>query len=122
MIKGAGTSMVVGLFFPFFLLFGEAFAQGDPRAGAKIFQSFKCGSCHGDDGTGQGRAAKALKIRATDWTHKPAMAKITDQYIKDIISKGGKALNKSKRMPGYSKKLKPADIENFLAYIRSLAK
>ncbi len=122
MMKRFCSILLLGLFFPFFILFGEAFAQGESKAGAKIFQSFKCGSCHGDDGTGQGLAAKALKIRATDWTDKPAMAKITDQYIKDIISKGGKALNKSTRMPGYSKRLKPADIENFLAYIRSLGK
>ena len=119
MIRGAGTSMVVGLVFLFFLLFGEAFAQGDPKVGAKLFKSMKCAACHGKDGKGEGPAAKAMKLKTADWTDKTAMAKLSDEFLKDIITKGGKALNKSNRMPAYGTKLKSVDVENLLGYIRS---
>ncbi len=105
------------------MIFGtELFAQGDPKAGAKFYKSLRCASCHGKDGKGVGPAAKAMKIKAGDWTDKAAMNKLTDEYFGDIISKGEKAINKSKRMTGYSKKLKAADVKDLVAYIRSFAK
>jgi len=97
-------------------------SQGDPKEGAKLFKLMRCGSCHGKTGMGQGPAAKAMKLKVADWTDKTAMSKLTDEYLKDIISKGGKALKKSKRMPAYSTKLKPAALEDLVAYIRSFAK
>ena len=122
MCTGVGTRVVFLLVFPFFLIYGEAFAQGDPKVGAKLFKSMKCAACHGKDGKGEGPAAKAMKIKAADWTDKTAMAELSDEFLKDIITKGGKALNKSTRMPGYSKKLKAADVKDLVAYIRSFAK
>jgi len=100
----------------------EPFAQGDPKAGAKIFNSLRCASCHGESGMGQGPAAKAMKIKASDWTDKTAMSKLPDKFLKAIIMKGGTAVAKSKRMPAYSKKLKPAELEDLVANIRSFAK
>ncbi len=122
MLKRVGGSIVLGLLFPFFLMSGEASAQGDSEAGAKFFKSLKCAACHGKDGKGQGPAAKAMKIKTADWTDKAAMEMVKDDFLKDIITKGGKAVSKSKRMPGYSKKLKPADVVDLVAYVRSFSK
>ena len=122
MLKSVGGSIVLGLLFPFFLMSGEAFAEGDSMAGAKYFKSLRCASCHGKDGKGQGPAAKAMKLKVSDWTDKAVMEKMADDFLKDIIAKGGKAVNKSTRMPGYSKKLKPADVADLVAYVRSFAK
>ena len=122
MLKSVGGSIVLGLLVPFFLMSGEVYAEGDFMAGAKFFKSLRCASCHGKDGKGQGPAAKAMKLKASDWTDKAVMEKMTDDFLKDIISKGGKAINKSKRMPGYSKKLKPADVVDLVAYVRSFSK
>jgi cytochrome c oxidase cbb3-type subunit 3 len=122
MLKRVGGSIILGLILPFFLMSGEVFAEGDSEAGAKFYKSLRCGSCHGKDGKGQGPAAKAMKLKAADWTDKAAMEKMTDSFLKDIIAKGGKAVNKSKLMPGYSKKLKPADVTNMVAYVRSFVK
>ncbi len=122
MLKRVGGSIVLGFFVPFFLMSGEAFAEGDSMAGAKFFTTLTCSSCHGQDGNGQGPAAKAMKLKASDWTDKAVMEKMTDDFLKDIITKGGKAVNKSTRMPGYSKKLKPADVVDMVAYIRSFSK
>ncbi len=122
MLKRIGSSIVLGMLIPIFLMSGEAFAQGDSDSGAKFFKSLRCASCHGKDGKGQGPAAKAMKIKTSDWTDKVVMEMLKDDFLKDIIGKGGKAVSKSKRMPGYSKKLKPEDIQNLVAYIRSYAK
>jgi cytochrome c oxidase cbb3-type subunit 3 len=122
MLKRVRGSIVLGLLFPFFLMSGVVFAEGDPKEGAKFYKSLKCAPCHGKDGKGQGPMSKAMKLKASDWTDKAAMEKITDDFLRDIIIKGGKAVNKSKLMPGYSKKLKPADVANLVAFIRSFAK
>ncbi|MEE8075546.1 MAG: c-type cytochrome [Candidatus Binatia bacterium] len=96
--------------------------QGDPKVGAEFYKSLKCASCHGKDGKGQGPAAKAMKLMASDWTDKAAMEKLTDDFLNEIIANGGKAVNKSNRMPAYSKKLKPAEVTDLVAYVRSFGK
>jgi mono/diheme cytochrome c family protein len=122
MIKSLRGSVILGMLLAILLMSENAIAEGDSEAGAKFFKSIKCAACHGKDGKGQGPAAKAMKIKTTDWTDKVAMEKLKDDFLKEIIGKGGKAVNKSKRMPAYSKKLKPADIQDLIAYIRSFAK
>ncbi len=122
MMKSVGGSIGLGLVFPFFLMSGEALAERDSKAWAKFFKSLRCASCHGKDGKGQGPAAKAMKIKTADWTDKAVMEMLKDDFLKEIIGKGGKAVSKSKRMPGYSKKLKPADVVDMVAYIRSFSK
>ena len=122
MIKSHGGSVVLGMLLAMLLMSEKAIAEGDSEAGAKFFKSIKCAACHGKDGKGQGPAAKAMKIKASDWTDKAAMEMLKDDFLKEIISKGGKAVSKSKRMPAYAKKLKPEDIQDLVAYIRSFAK
>ncbi len=120
MIKNLGYSVVLGML-AILLVSEKAIAEGDSEAGAKFFKSLKCAACHGKDGKGQGPAAKAMKIKTADWTDKGAMKMLKDDFLKDIITKGGKAVSKSKRMPAYSKKLKPADVVDLVAYVRSFA-
>ncbi len=122
MIKSLGCSVVLGMLLAILLMSEKAIAEGNSEAGSKFFKSLKCAACHGKDGKGQGPAAKAMKIKTADWTDKAAMEMLKDGFLKEIIGKGGKAVNKSKRMPGYSKKLKPENIQDLVAYIRSFAK
>ncbi len=122
MIKSLGGSVVLGMLLAILLMPEKAIAEGDSEAGAKLFKSLKCAACHGKDGKGQGPAAKAMKIKTADWTDKVTMEMLKDDFLKERIGKGGKAVSKSKRMPGYSKKLKPEDIQDMVAYIRSFAK
>ncbi len=121
MRKSLGCRVVLGMFLAILLISEKAIAEGDSEAGAKFFKSLKCAACHGKDGKGQGPAAKAMKIKTADWTDKDAMKMLEDDFLKDIITKGGKAVSKSKRMPAYSKKLKPADVVDLVAYVRSFA-
>jgi mono/diheme cytochrome c family protein len=97
-----------------------AFAA-DPAAGKAHYLEQKCDKCHGAGGAGDGPTAKPLKLELLDWTDKAAMAKLTDAELHDIIEKGGKAVGKSPKMPGYGKKLDTTAIGDIVAWIRSLA-
>lgn len=73
----------------------------------------KCASCHGVDGKGQTPVGKALKVR--DFVS-PDVQKEKDEGLADIIAKG------KNKMPGFAKSLKPEQIKDLVAYIRSLCK
>lgn len=96
---------------------------GDAARGAKINEE-KCARCHGKMGKGDGAALKKLDadVKPVDWTNKAAMSKLSDADTVKIIRQGGKAVGKSKVMPGYEGKLTDAEIDDLLAYIRSLVK
>jgi high-affinity iron transporter len=97
-----------------------AFA-GDAAAGKAAYTANKCEKCHGDGGAGDGPTAAKLKIKVLNWTDKAAMAKLTDEELHAIIEKGGKAVGKDPKMPGYGKKLDAKAIDDIVAWIRSLA-
>lgn len=97
-----------------------AFA-GDAAAGKTHYMEQKCDKCHGEGGKGDGKVAKALKVDLADWTNKAEMAKMTDEELHAIIEKGGKAVGKSPKMPPYGKKLSSDEINDIIAWIRSLS-
>lgn len=73
----------------------------------------KCVACHGADGKGDTPAGKSTKVRSFA---DPEVAKASDDDLAGIIEKG------KAKMPGYGKSMKPDEIKNMVAYIRSLAK
>lgn len=81
-----------------------------------------CLKCHGAEGKGDGEALKKVKGKATDWTNKAEMAKLTDQYVFDIIWNGGGGVGKSKVMPAYKTKLKEEEAKQLATFVRSFAK
>jgi mono/diheme cytochrome c family protein len=93
---------------------------GDAAAGKTHYMEQKCDKCHGEGGKGDGATAAKLKMKLIDWTDKAAMAKVTDEDLHAIIEKGGKAVGKDAKMPGYGKKLDKKAIEDIVAWIRSL--
>lgn len=72
----------------------------DAKAGKAVFDSTKCGMCHGKD-------AKGTKMA-------PSLAGKGDAKAKDAIVSG------KKKMPAYGKKLKPADVDNILEYLKGI--
>lgn len=104
----------------------SVFAQGDSDKGAEAYKKLKCAKCHGDDGKGKGETAEKLKakgkeIEMHDWTDKAFMSKQTDKYFTDITVQGGKKLGKSKRMPGYAKKIEKenVNVDDLIAFVKS---
>jgi mono/diheme cytochrome c family protein len=71
---------------------------GDERAAALFGQL--CATCHGPNGQGDGPAANSLPVKPRNYTDATWQASVTDDQIKDIIVKGGKAVGKSEMMPG----------------------
>lgn len=49
------------------------------------------------------------------------MNRLSDQYLFEIISKGGKKVGKSPDMPAWGAVLKPQQVKDVIAYIRVLS-
>ena len=82
------------------------------NAGEATYKA-KCAMCHGADGKGETAIGKVNKIRDLGSAD---VQKQTDEELSGIIG-NGKA-----KMPGYSKSLKPEQIKELVAYIRTLKK
>ena len=101
-------------------LAGAARAQ-TPAEGKNLYATY-CASCHGDQGKGDGVAARSLPVKPADHTNGAVMSQLSDKYLTDIISKGGSAVNKSGFMPAWGNSLDAKQIADVVAYVRSLAK
>ena len=94
-------------------------AKGNPAAGKAIF-SIKCVACHKPDGTG---GVKLTGNPTPNWKDPKTWAdpkrKNVDAYLRDCITNG-----KSRSgMPAWSRQgVKPADIENLIAFIHTFMK
>jgi cytochrome c6 len=83
-------------------------AKADAQPGAATYKT-KCASCHGADGKGK----EALK---TQDLASAAVQNMSDAELTAITANG------KGKMPAYGKSLKPDQIKDLVAYIRSLAK
>jgi cbb3-type cytochrome c oxidase subunit III len=94
----------------------ESAKQSGKKVGPEIVALYKkkCASCHGKDGKGKARIAKALKLKMSDldMTDKASTSKKDSVWIKAIAKGAGK-------MKGYEKKIKASDIKALVDYIRS---
>jgi mono/diheme cytochrome c family protein len=88
--------------------------------GKKLYATY-CATCHGDQGKGDGVAARSLPVKPADHTNNAVMSQLSDKYLTDIITKGGSAVNKSGFMPGWGSSLNAKQVADVVAYVRSLA-
>lgn len=116
----AGLALAVALFF-WSSDDGAAQQKGDVAAGNVKYQQL-CASCHGASGKGDGPAAKALNPKPRNHTDAEYMKTISDEYIAKITKLGGVAVGKSPLMPPWGGVLSDADLQNLVAFMRSLAK
>ena len=76
-----------------------------------------CAKCHGDDGKGQTKMGKVLKI--SDMTAAKWQSKHKDADLKKVTREG----NKKIKMPAFGpNKLTDAELDAIVKYIRSLKK
>ena len=73
----------------------------------------KCAACHGADGKGETAMGKANKLRDLG---SPDVQKQSDEDLSGTITNG------KNKMPAYGKSLKPEQVKDLVAFIRSLAK
>ena|SRR5437870_4510711 len=91
-------------------------SKGNPAEGKKIF-TVKCVPCHKADGSG---GFKLTGNPTPNWKDAKTWAdpKRTDDYLRDCITNG----KIKSGMVAWSKQgVKPADIENLIAYIHTFA-
>ncbi len=102
------------------LLPSVAWAAGDAAKGKAKYQEV-CAVCHGQSGKGDGPTAAALPVKPRDHTDATYMGKLTDKQIFDTIKLGGEAVGKSPIMPKWGGLLTDQQIQEIVAYIRSLS-
>lgn len=87
--------------------------------GQRLFLDY-CASCHGDLGKGDGFNSANLDPAPRDLSDPPYMVKQKNQDLFKVISLGGKAIEKSARMPFYGKTLSEKEIWEIISFIRTL--
>jgi mono/diheme cytochrome c family protein len=102
------------------MISGQALA-GDADAGKAKFQQF-CATCHGPAGAGDGPASAALRPKPRALNDADWQATVDDDYLKKVIAEGGAAVGLSPMMTPWGHALKGEDLENVVAFVRTLAK
>ncbi len=120
-LRVAGASLAALSLLGASLAFGAAApAKGDAAKGKAIFTT-KCIACHKADGTG---GVKLTGNPTPNWKDPKTWAdpkrKNVDAYLRDCITNG--KLPSGMVAWGKTGQLKPADIDNVIAYIHVLAK
>jgi cytochrome c oxidase cbb3-type subunit 3 len=93
--------------------------SADAEQGKKLYGQF-CASCHGQSGKGDGPAAAALNPKPRDHTDKEYMTHMSDADMLKVIKNGGASIGKSPLMPPWGPSLKDDQIQDIIAYIRTL--
>lgn len=101
-----------GILIAFTLAAGTA-AAGDLQAGKAAYDK-ACKSCHGAAGAPNAAIAKSLKVEMRDLASKEVQA-LTDDEAKAIITAGKGKMRPVKSVAG-------ADVDNVVAYMRTLKK
>lgn len=91
--------------------------KGDPAKGKVIYTKKVCAQCHKADGSG---GIKLVGNPSPSWKDKKRMATVTDAFLRDCIQNG--KIKSGMVAWGKSGQLKPNEIEDLIAYIRTMAK
>jgi mono/diheme cytochrome c family protein len=105
--------LVILLIWAAFGLMATGALAADVKAGQTTFK-ISCQSCHGQDGTPNADVAKTLKADMRDLKSAEVQRK-SDDDIKKVITQGT-----GKMVPIHT--VSGADLDNVVAYIRSLKK
>jgi mono/diheme cytochrome c family protein len=94
--------------------------RGDVKVGRSLYET-ECATCHGRSGKGDGEAAAIMTPKPGDHTNGKAMNALSDEFLFAIIRKGGGAVKRSTKMPPAPKRLTDREVDDLLAYVRSLS-
>lgn len=114
----AGIAILTALVWTFSA--GAAAHASDRKAGRAKYLLL-CAFCHGNGGKGNGPAARGFPVKPADHTNKAKMKNLSNANLAKIITQGGRSVGKSPLMPPFGQ-LKPADVQNLITFIRSLAR
>lgn len=80
-----------------------------------------CLKCHGIEGKGDGPAADVLEVPAGDFTDCEHMDTVSDEYLLNIIRRGGEAVGRSLQMPAAGQ-IPEDEHPALVEYVRSFCK
>ncbi len=86
------------------------------RMGRAIYKG-RCSLCHGAYGQGDGKMARIIKDPPP---FNLTLSRAPDDYLKQIIDKGGEAMGRSPRMPPWGTDLSGPEIESIILHIKTL--
>jgi len=92
----------------------------DVKAG-QAFYLQHCASCHGDAGHGDGPSAAGFATKPTNLTDGRIMNALPDEFLVNIILKGGPAEGLTPGMPPFSGFLSEAQTRQVVLYLRAIA-
>jgi len=88
--------------------------------GQVVFQQY-CVTCHGTQGKGDGISATNLPIKPQNLTEGAMMNPLPDHFLHRVISQGAESVGLSPLMPAFTPFLSEVQIEEVIAYVRTLA-
>ena len=97
------------------LAFAFATAIGSAAPAAENWENH-CAKCHGDDGAGNTKMGKKLKLK--DYTDAAVQASFTDEELTKATADGVELDGKVKMKP-FNDKLSPEEIADLVAFIRA---
>jgi mono/diheme cytochrome c family protein len=98
---------------------GVSAGEGDLATGASLYGRL-CSGCHGRSGDADGANAAYLPVVPARHADPALMASRTDDWLFDIIARGGYPMNRHPFMPPYGDLLKPQQIRDVVAHLRHL--
>jgi mono/diheme cytochrome c family protein len=97
-----------------------AAADRDMDAGKKIYATH-CATCHGDSAKGDGPSATGFATKPFDLTNGQLLNALPDEFLVGIVRDGGPAHGLAPTMPPFNRTLSTSQIDQVVAYVRSLA-
>ncbi len=88
------------------------------RRGKSLYDNY-CAVCHGVNGEGDGFNSYNLNPKPHSFADSSYMVKLSEQVLSQIISLGGRSINKSVMMPQYSGTFTDDEMEWIIDYIRT---
>ena len=126
LIREGGTAMLRSKFMPayqdelteeqIFDVLQYLTILNDPVARGEVVYKTNCILCHGVKGNGKGRASVMYDPPPADLTRSDK----NDDYKRMIITMGGAAMGRSAIMPEWGLQLKKQEIEDVIAYLRTI--
>jgi len=112
----SGLTAVMTVTFSVGLFVADGLAA-DVKNGEKIFKA-NCVVCHGEKGDGKGPASAGMTPPPRNFTSDAEMKGIDDARLHKSITEG----RPGTPMVGFGKTLKPSDIDDVIAYIKTFRK
>lgn len=92
--------------------------NGDAKKGEDLYKIL-CIQCHGEKGRGDGAASTAASLvpKPTNFTDPANAARLTDEWVYQVIKDGGPKHGKSALMVSWSGSLDDQQLRNVAAYV-----